>query len=279
MNLPRFHVRDLNASPIALSEAEARHARRSRRLSAGDRVALFDGQGRQATGRILDAAGRRVTVALDHITLILRPKPALTLAFAIPKGPRQDLLVEKSTELGVAVLQPINSARSVADASAHRLEKWHRTAVEAAKQAGLAWLPDIRPILSLEQLLADAIRYDLTLIALSPANTSNRTTSVSEGPSPRPLPDIGSRASTATIHDPAIHPISDLFPTLRAADAVLALVGPEGGWTNGEVARALSARATPVSLGPNTLRIETAAVALAAALHALLTSPSTDASH
>jgi 16S rRNA (uracil1498-N3)-methyltransferase len=187
---------------------------------------------------------RQITVAVDNTTQIPPPRPALTLAFAIPKGPRQDLLIEKCTELGVSVLQPIHTTRSVAGATAHRLDKWQRTAVEAAKQAGLAWLPDIRSPLNLEQLLGETPRYDLTLIALNSA----------------------------------VHPIHDLFPTLRAANTVLTLVGPEGGWTDEEVTSARTAGATPVSLGPNTLRIETAAIALAAALHAILNHQSPDRS-
>ena len=235
MSVPRFYVELLAEPVVNLPEAEARHARQSRRLSAGDPVALFDGRGGQASGRIAACSPGQVSIAVESVTQVLRPRPLLTLAFTPPKGPRQDTLIEKCTELGVAAFQPIETARSVAGASSHRVDKWQRTAIEAAKQAGLTWLPEIRKLLGFEKLLKEAPAHDAALIAVSSGA-----------------------------------PILDLLPQMRDAQSVLALIGPEGGWTDEEIARAIAAGALPVSLGPNILRIETAAIALAAAIHPLL---------
>lgn len=260
MSTPRFYIEQLDSPTVDLPEAEARHARQSRRLSAGDIVMLFDGQGRQAVGRITATAGRAVIVAIDQVVQTPRPRPALTIAFAVPKGPRQDTLIEKCTELGAAVLQPMATARSVADASPHRIDKWHRTAVEAAKQSGQAWLPELREIRSFQEVLGDKEADDIALLAVSEGN-------ITVGNATAEQMKAGHTCPTGFVEP---RPITDLLEALRNAPRVLALIGPEGGWTQQEIAEALAAGARPVSIGPNILRIETAAVAIVAIVHAIL---------
>jgi len=243
MALPRFHVPKLKSTSgqLELGPNEARHARASRRLSVTDRVMLFDGAGYEATGAIASISPGHLTVGVDEITFRERPRPCLALAVALPKGPRQTMLIEKCTELGVARVRPVVTERSVADASSHRRRKWLQTAIEAAKQSGQCWLPEIDEPRSLPQVVEDLGQYDRTLLAATEA-----------------LPD-----GAAAV--PVAHRIEDL----AKADTVLAFVGPEGGWTDGEVARLVAAGAEPISLGANVLRIETAAVALAAVIHAV----------
>ena len=260
MSNPRFHVERLDSQSIILSETEARHARQSRRLSAGDVVTLFDGRGRQAVGQIVAGTGKVITVAVDQITEIAPPRPALTIAFAVPKGPRQDTLIEKCTELGVASLQPITTARSVAEASEHRINKWHRTAVEAAKQSGQAWLPELHEIRTLQDLLNDRSTFEMALLAVSAGNLFGHKEIEDHEEQPASCP----RGSVQP------RPIADLSSELREAKRVLALVGPEGGWTDEEIVQAIAAGARPISLGPNVLRMETAAITLAAIVHTLM---------
>ncbi len=257
MSIPRFHVTRIEPPAAELSEAETRHARQSRRLSAGDRIAVFDGRGRQAFGRVGATGGRTIHVAIEAVTEVSPPRPALALAFAPPKGPRQDAIVEKCTELGVAVLQPISTVRSVAGASGHRLDRWQRTAIEAAKQSGQAWLPEFRPIRSLREVLADRAEYDLRMLLVSAGNVAAETPCDNDAPACR-------RGS--------IEPrrIAEMLADLRSAGRVLALIGPEGGWSDDEIVEAIAAGVRPVSLGPNILRIETAAIALGAIVHSLL---------
>ncbi|GMV97580.1 MAG: ribosomal RNA small subunit methyltransferase E [Phycisphaerae bacterium] len=228
MGAPRFYVKGLQAGVVRLDEREADHARRSRRLSAGDEVALFDGLGREARGRIASAGRGAVDVAVESLRLCPRAEPALTLAAALPKGPRQDFLVEKCAELGVAGIVPLVTRRSVSNASGHRLDRWRRTAIEAAKQSGQAWIPD----LATPELLDEAVRrirvHDRAWVAMP-------------GGSWPEVPDCGT---------------------------LLAFVGPEGGWADDEIALLLEHGCAGVSLGPNVLRIETAAIALAALVHA-----------
>lgn len=222
---------------VRLSEPEAKHARLSRRLEVGDSVAVFDGKGAEAQGTIAVASRSAVEVTIGKLETRVRPRPALTLAIAMPKGPRQDVLIEKCTELGVARIQPIVVERSVAGVSEHKLDKWRRTTIEAAKQSGQCWLPELSPPTPIARFLTQMPSCDFTLAGI--------------------LPDQG---------EPT--PISDLVGRIQTAETVLAFVGPEGGWTQAESDALLAAGATAVSLGPNVLRIETAAMALAVIAHA-----------
>jgi 16S rRNA (uracil1498-N3)-methyltransferase len=239
MGHARFHVEHVAAGSVRLSEDEGRHAHGSRRLSAGDELTVFDGAGREAEARILSCGRDGVEVEVREVRYRERPTPALTIAVALPKGPRQDTLIEKCTELGVASVRPLETERSVSSASEHRLSKWQRTAIEAAKQSGQCWVPELHPLASIDEVVKAASDYDVMLVA-----------------------DVGGGP----------------LPDLRAARRVLALVGPEGGWTETERAKLLAAGASAISLGPNILRIETAAIALAAIVHAAQTNPRPQAS-
>lgn len=246
MSTPRFHIDPLLPGGVSLPADESRHAQGARRLSVGDAVILFDGQGNEATGTISTCSRRNVEVTIDEISHIPRPIPALTLAVAPPKGPRQDMLIEKCTELGVAGIIPLQCERAVASVSEHRLDKWRRTTIEAAKQSGQSWLPTLYELRSLEEVLAESANFDHVLIATCCE------------------PMCSNETSTQTI---SLIPITDMLETLRNAHSILALIGPEGGWTTEEIAESIKAGAKPVQLGPNILRIETAAIALAALIH------------
>jgi 16S rRNA (uracil1498-N3)-methyltransferase len=231
MSVPRFFADSIAPGVVTLSEAESRHARGSRRLSAGDPVVLLDGRGNEGAGSILNPGGprRNLEVQIERVTHQPRPSPRLTLAVAMPKGPRQDWLVEKCTELGVAAIQPILTQRSVSEASPHRLSKWERIAIEAAKQSGQAWLPELKPPLSLHPALERVGSQQLYVAAAGAARR----------PGPEPWPDV-----------------------------LATFIGPEGDWTDEELAALTQAGARPICLGPNILRVETAAVAIAALVHA-----------
>lgn len=231
---PRFYAPDLAGPVIRLDDREARHARQSRRLTAGVPVTLFDGAGGQAAGQIEVAGKSQVTVRIGQVSRCPRSQPQLTVAVAVPKGARQDVLIEKCTELGVAAIQPIVTARSVCSASEHRLDKWRQTTIEAAKQSGQCWLPSLAPLRPLGQVLTETSGFDLLLAAVP-----------------------GGRSA------------KEWLPDLENAHRLLAVVGPEGGWTEAESEALIAAGCRSVSLGSSILRIETAAVAIAAMVHAL----------
>jgi 16S rRNA (uracil1498-N3)-methyltransferase len=223
---------------------EARHLARVLRARVGDVVTLFDGRGRAWQARVARIA--RAPVELEAVepnavepNTVARfagepaPPPAgprLTLAVALPKGERQKWMVEKLTELGVARLVPLATARGVAEATASAAARLERQVIEACKQCGRDTLMEVVAGRPLDRVLAD-------------------------------LP-AGARGVIAHPHAPPL----DAAAVQAGATEVIALVGPEGGFTADELAAADRAGAVRVSLGPHILRVETAAIALAARL-------------
>ena len=164
-----------------------------------------------------------------------------TVAAAVPKGERADWMVEKLSELGTAAFVPLAAARSVVlPEGKNKRERWSRIATEAAKQSRRAGVMRIGELTSVGPVLEDL------------AETSNAA---------------GWYFSTA----------GDAKPAGEAADAlpagtrsIVAFVGPEGGWTDDELSRFAAAGLTPVRLTPTVLRVETAAVAAAAVIGAVV---------
>ena len=233
MPIGRFFCPDLTQSPVELPPEESHHAAMSLRAKPGDEVILFDGAGHEAVARIVRIAKRRVRIEPGPVTrhpFELRHR--ITLAVAVMKHHRQSYLVEKCTELGAAAIWPIAAERSVVKPGEAATGKWRRRAIDAAKQSDRRYFPHIEPVQSFQQCLGR-------------------------------LRDFGA----AVLADTGVERPSFLaFLSARPDhDSVIALVGPEGGWTDAEHAAAVSAGALPVSLGPGVLRVETAAVTVCAA--------------
>lgn len=216
---------------VVLTGDEARHLVRVLRGQVGDDVVVFAGEGIEWPAQITrlgrDQAELETGQARHDPPSV---GPAVSIAVALPKGERQKWLVEKLTELGAARLIPLETERGVAEATPAACERLRRGVIEACKQCGRNRLMAIGEPRSVATALAD-------------------------------MPP-GSRA---VIADPG--GIS-LDPRGLAANAtsLLAIVGPEGGFTAAEIAAAEQAGAIRVGLGPHILRIETAAIALAARL-------------
>jgi 16S rRNA (uracil1498-N3)-methyltransferase len=236
----RFYLVANDWPAAELTGAEAHHARSVLRLGAGDRIVLFDGRGREATAEIraLEAGAVRVRILQETITPPLRAH--ITLAQAIPKGKNMDLIVQKSVEIGAAEICPLLSARTVVqldlESAAQKQAKWQTVALEAAKQCGQNWLPQIhRPIAPNDffALHATTADYDLRL--------------------------IGSLQPGAQHLKKILMDFAEAHAGARPA-RILMLIGPEGDFTPAEIALARSHGCLPLTLGPIILRVETAAI-------------------
>lgn len=206
---------------------EARHLARVLRAAIGDAVAVFDGRGSEWPARVTSIGRDRVGLEVGPPLAAAAPPLPLTLAVALPKGDRQKWLVEKLTELGCARLVPLVTTRGVAEATPAAIERLGRAAIEACKQCGRTTLLEITPPATLAAMLAARDPNTVSLVA-----------------------------------DPSGEALGPLLA--GHAGAVLALVGPEGGFTAEELAVAEAAGCRRVSLAPHILRVETAAIALAA---------------
>jgi 16S rRNA (uracil1498-N3)-methyltransferase len=229
---PRFFIPSL--SDRVLSEPESRHAHQVLRLESGATITLFDGQGREGKARI--TSSQKNEVAFDLLTQMKSPERALNihLGQAIPKGKSMDLILQKATELGAATISPILADRSVVELDAENREakkdKWQQTVLEACKQCGQNWMPEVRAASSFSDFLDGLPRTGLRLIA-------------SLQPDARPLP----------------HVLREAWTREGPRDVTL-LIGPEGDFTPAEIGKARAASFLPVSLGPYILRTETATI-------------------
>jgi 16S rRNA (uracil1498-N3)-methyltransferase len=224
----RFYTADpLGPGEYALTGAEAHHLTAVRRLAPGDRVVLFNGDGREYPAEVVAADRRAVTLAVRPPVEVARELPApLVVGSALPKGDRADFLVEKLTELGATRFVPLLTARAVVRPRASVVAKFERAVIEASKQCGRNRLMLVDPPQAWDAFVT---RTDL--------------------PATRLVLHTGPGLAGAT-----------------AGGGCAVAVGPEGGVAPDELARAVEAGWAVVSLGPRVLRVETAAVAAAALL-------------
>jgi 16S rRNA (uracil1498-N3)-methyltransferase len=204
------------------------------RLGPGDAVELFDGSGRVWPGTVTVAAPKLVRLALAE-PVVRAPEPPTILLAALIRPNRFEWLIEKATELGATLIQPVVTARSevrAAEIGRARLERWRRIAVEAAEQSGRVTVPAVDQ--------------------------------------PVPLADACGRAAGRLLvaTEPAHGPVASLGELLRGIERepVSLVTGPEGGLSPDEVRSVLDAGGVAASLGPLVLRAETAAIACLAVL-------------
>jgi 16S rRNA (uracil1498-N3)-methyltransferase len=226
----------ITGTPFRLIGDEARHMTRVMRKGVGDRVLLFDGHGREYAAMI-EAAGRQeVLLAVEEGREVDRePKTEITALVAPPKGDRQKWLVEKLTELGCRRLVPLITERSVAKPSEKVIARWKRQVVEATKQCGRTRLMEIGPAMHFSEAMKMARRPEEWRGIAHPQVESGRL-------------------------------LADHFSTKPAPAEVSFAVGPEGGFTDEELAVAAVAGWHLFQLGNTILRIETAAMTATASV-------------
>jgi 16S rRNA (uracil1498-N3)-methyltransferase len=228
----RYLAPELFEAATAVLDGDAGHRlARGMRVQSGDELHVFDGRGHERAARVAAVAGGEVTLTLlDAVDPPPEAPVEIVLCCAFPRAQRGDWIIEKATELGVSAFVPLEAMRAVLRPGDGRLARWHRIAVSAAEQCRRAIVPALEG--SLERI-DHMLVCDLT---------------------DEPLPTI----------DDAITGLSEVPHRLGVA------IGPEGGWSDEERAAWREQGAQLVTLGPQSLRVETAAiVAVAYALEAV----------
>ncbi len=214
-----------------------RHLRDSLRIKMGEMISCVDEEGTKYTvltrhigkdlfvGEIIEKTGKRK-----------EQEVLINLVQAIPKGPKLDFIIQKTTELGINAITPVISERSVVriekDKVEDRLRRWRKIAHEAAQQSNRLDVPDIAPPISFHDYMSSFKKGDLNLLLY-------------EGEKKRGIKDV----------------IKGVHEVGREVNNIILLIGTEGGFSQEEVETAVEAGFTPVSLGDLILRTETAPIA------------------
>lgn len=268
---PRFLITPeelVSLSTVALTKDAAHHALRVLRMTPGAPLIVFDGAGRHARAQVVEAARDHCTVQIDAtITQSTTDSTVqITLLQGIAAAERMDWIIEKAVELGVSRVIPLVTQRSTVKLDAQRAERrwqhWRRIAIAACMQCGRNRLPIIDAPIRLHHALAEIAQtapgpYPRLLLqpgaALSLRQALLATVAAGQG--------LGAHADAAT---PSGVPRAFEPSPLHLA------VGPEAGFDADEVAAAMRAGFVKVTLGPRTLRTETAGVAALAASQTLI---------
>jgi 16S rRNA (uracil1498-N3)-methyltransferase len=229
----RFFVDFIRGGSAELRGDEARHLTRVLRVEAGQRFEISD-QNAAWLAEVVEARGEHVLFRVLEPVETAEVPVRIALYAALIKFDRLEWLIEKATELGVETIRPVETARSekgLFEASRKRLERWQRIARESGQQSRRLRAPEVRPAERWQSVLA--------------APASQRYV----------LEEAGAPALLRAL------------PRERPPFAEVSLLtGPEGGWTDVERQAAASAGWQPISLGPQVLRAETAALAAIAVI-------------
>ena len=227
MTPPLFLVDRLpDGGSFVLGGDEGRHAARVRRLAVGEDVLVADGLGGLLTCVVADVVADGLRLTVRSAATVPVPRPRLVVVQALPKGDRAELAVEVLTELGVDEIVPWSASRSITrwdgPRGAKALDKWRRTAREAAKQCRRPRLPIVHDLATTAQVAARL-------------------------------------AAGFVLHEDAATPLSTV--ALPDAAELVLVVGPEGGVSPEELDAFADAGATPVRLGGEVVRTSTAGAA------------------
>jgi 16S rRNA (uracil1498-N3)-methyltransferase len=238
MQLHRFYLPPANCREdiLRLDGQEARHALRVLRLQPGDQAIVLDGAGHEFFCEV-------ETTLRDSLSLrvkkknVTSPLPcSITLFIGIPKGKIIESIIQKSVELGATRIAPLLTERVVTRLdekdAAHKREQWRQTAIEAMKQSGAPWLPEIETPAAIKDFLGRKEMPDLQFVGSLQKERRH----------PREVFREYEKA-----HD-------------RRPGSAAAWIGPEGDFTLDELKAIQNAGAQPISLGNLVLRVETAAV-------------------
>lgn len=239
MSVPRFHLPQARPGSAELPEAALNHATRVLRMQAGDVLRVFDaGVEFAATITVVDKRRVRVEVG-EAVTSLPERAVSLHLIMSPLKGDLTEMVIQKTTELGVARISPVTFDRTdtVArrDPSQARRERWHRVAVSATEQSGRTVVPRVDPLASLSQALMN----------LGPRSEDQ---------------------ARIVAKEPSLAPGSASAEPSQASRSVIVAVGPAGGLSEGDLRALDEAGFTPKRLAVHTLRSETACIAAIAIL-------------
>ncbi|MCX5715807.1 MAG: 16S rRNA (uracil(1498)-N(3))-methyltransferase [Candidatus Omnitrophica bacterium] len=238
--MSRFYIKpaDVKGNEILVSGDEAHHIVNVMRLSVGSEIAAFDGTGKEYLGMVSAIEKQTVKISVSNVREVnLEKKLHVTLMQGLPKRETMDIVVQKTTELGVDEIIPVPVERTVvlwdADKARQKVSHWRNIAIAASKQCGRTIIPQIRPVTKFDAALKELKNYDLCVMAC--------------------------------LYKDAI-PLKNAVAGFRGKK-ILAMIGPEGDFSPKEISAAKAAGAKLVSFGELVLRVDTAAIFILSVLN------------
>jgi 16S rRNA (uracil1498-N3)-methyltransferase len=230
---------DPNQKKITISNKnEAHHLSHVLRAKEGDQISIFNGHGLEGIGAIISVRKDRIELEVLSLKKEQQPQPLIAIACAIPKRSKFETIIEKCTELGADEIIPLKTLRTEIDHATKNSDKKHKRyqeiAVNAAKQSGCSFLPNIHPQTTFEIALDEITSKDLALIGCIKGQAKK------------------------------IHELD--WVDIKKKKRIIVFIGPEGDFTDTEVDKALQKGCLPITLGPNILKVETAAISAMAHL-------------
>ncbi len=218
----------INEDIATITSSEQHHLCNVLRGKLGDTIRVIDGKGSVCIAKIYRIGAESSDVKIINREFCRRHTPSLTLFQGVPKSDKMELILQKTTELGVTQIVPMSTERSLQKPSENRFERWHRIVLSATKQCKRAWLPELHKVQEFNECLNMIQKYARSLIFWENERQQH---------------------------------IKAVLGEKTKEESIAFLVGPEGGFTDKEVNAAVEKGCIPVKIGSNILRTETAAIA------------------
>jgi 16S rRNA (uracil1498-N3)-methyltransferase len=237
----RFFVPDsqIHGKDAVITGDDVIHMKKVLRMQTGEEVVLSDGKGYDYDCTIKEIGDDKVYLWIKESKPAVSELPVkLVLIQALPKSDKMDGIIQKAVELGVYELIPVRTSRSVVRLEDRKAAKkqirWQAIAEAAAKQSGRGMIPKIHPVMSMEEAIETAKKYDTILIPYELADNMSET--------------------------------GEIIKSSLTGKSIAVIIGPEGGFERGEVEKAVEAGAKQISLGKRILRTETAGMMILSVL-------------
>jgi 16S rRNA (uracil1498-N3)-methyltransferase len=237
LTVPRIYSPEnlANKKTCELADDNLNYLKNVLRLKPGDEIFVFDGFGHEFYATLKTFAAKTVLVELKEALPPAAKEISITLAQAIPKARKMDIIVKSSAELGADKIIPFEAARSIGyvarEKSLAKIARWQKIALEAARSSHSAFITQVAPVASFEEMLCAASEQCRKLIFWEEESRST-------------IKDV--------LSEECLPPARDFF----------VIVGPEGGFSKEEISQARQKGFQPVSLGKQILKVETAAAAI-----------------
>ncbi len=213
---------------VTVVGSEHHHLRNVLRLGLGETIRIIDGVGTVCSATTNKIETELTVAKIEKLEYHDRTTPSITLFQGLPKHDKMELILQKTTELGVTQIVPTITERSLQKPSKNRLERWQRIMLSATKQCGRAWIPELNKIQTLQDCLSAIHTYDCALIFWE--------------------------------KEPERH-IQSVLRKNPEVNSIALIVGAEGGFTDNEAKDIIEKGCISVKIGSTILRTETAAIA------------------